>query len=451
MNKKLTAFVTALTAAVSSAVVYSAEDKQEDIVMPTGAAQLEVREIISSQGEPDIMSDADMGLMGEAPSFYGYGSDYGYRDMDKRSSSEERKKCYKDMLERCEMFKTSDANIELSTVNYKDGTSEQVHFLPEVAGKEYAYNLTATELIEVYYTFRNDNPQYYWLSTKVIYGGINEQIILMPCVFDDYADGSKRVSLNLKIDSNVERFINNARELNSKSKYRMAKQVHDDIAGEVNYGYDDQNNPLDTAYAHSIVGVMDGDSSTNAVCEGYAKAYQLVLNALGINNVYVVGIGNGGGHAWNMVELDDRQYYWVDVTWDDQSWGVIYNYFAKGTANFDLHAPFSDEYTGVNFLYELPAVPDSDFEAKPINVTLERKTDTTLGDTVTITTDNYNQNSKMFVAVYDENKIMKNIQAYEYYYGSLDIALDSGTGKEIKVFIFENGTMKPLSYMAQLN
>ncbi|MDD6763730.1 MAG: hypothetical protein PUD92_08940, partial [Clostridiales bacterium] len=208
MNKKLTAFVTALTAAVSSAVVYSAENKQEDIVMPTGAAQLEVREIISSQGGPDIMSDADMGLMGEALSFYGYGSDYGYRDMDKRSSSEERKRCYDDMRERCEMFKTSAENIEWSTVNYNDGTSEQVHFLPEVAGKEYAYNLTATELIEVYYTFRNDNPQYYWLSTKAnrqVIQYINpatnevvmEQIILMPRVFDDYADGSERVRLNL--------------------------------------------------------------------------------------------------------------------------------------------------------------------------------------------------------------------------------------------------------------
>lgn len=457
MNKKLTAFVTALTAAVSSAVVYSAENEQEDIVMPTGAVQLEVREIISSQGVPDIMSDADMGLMGEAPSFYGYGSDYGYRDMDKRSSSEERKRCYDDMRERCEMFKTSAENIEWSTVNYNDGTSEQVHFLPEVAGKEYAYNLTATELIEVYYTFRNDNPQYYWLSNKVIYGGINEQIILMPRVFDDYADGSERVRLNLEIDSNVEGFISNARALNSASKYRMAKRVHDDIVAAVDYGYSDpeKKNPLDTAYAHSIVGVMDGDSSTDAVCEGYAKAYQLVLNALGINNVYVVGIGydsngNGGGHAWNMVELDDRQYYWVDVTWDDQSWGVIYDYFAKGTKNFDSHIPFSYKYTGDDFLYELPAVPEYDFDAKPINVTLERKTDTYLGDTVTITTDNYTQNSKMFVAIYDDNKIMKNIQAYEDYSGSLDIKLDSATGKEIKVFIFENNTMQPLSYMAQL-
>ena len=52
------------------------------------------------------------------------------------------------------------------------------------------------------------------------------------------------------------------------------------------------------------------------VCDSYAKCYQLMLNAAGIECARVTGLGNGGGHAWNAVKLDGA-WYWVDPTWDD--------------------------------------------------------------------------------------------------------------------------------------
>ena len=53
-----------------------------------------------------------------------------------------------------------------------------------------------------------------------------------------------------------------------------------------------------------------------AVCGGYAGAYQLLLQKLGIPCVCVTGYGYGAPHAWCMVFLDGA-YYHVDPTWAD--------------------------------------------------------------------------------------------------------------------------------------
>ena len=45
------------------------------------------------------------------------------------------------------------------------------------------------------------------------------------------------------------------------------------------------------------------------------------MNELGIPCDIVFGTcTNGGGHAWNLVQLDGN-WYQMDVTWDDQSYG----------------------------------------------------------------------------------------------------------------------------------
>lgn len=66
---------------------------------------------------------------------------------------------------------------------------------------------------------------------------------------------------------------------------------------------------------HTGHGAFNGD----AVCEGYAIAAKLMLNDLGIQCDIQTGVcTNGGGHAWNLVELGG-QWYQLDVTWNDGS------------------------------------------------------------------------------------------------------------------------------------
>ncbi|WP_084127325.1 DUF2510 domain-containing protein [Demequina sp. NBRC 110054] len=58
----------------------------------------------------------------------------------------------------------------------------------------------------------------------------------------------------------------------------------------------------------------------SAVCNGYAQAFQLLADAVGLDSVIVTGTADGGVttglHAWNLVQIDD-EWLVVDTTWDD--------------------------------------------------------------------------------------------------------------------------------------
>lgn len=109
--------------------------------------------------------------------------------------------------------------------------------------------------------------------------------------------------------------------------FDKVKAVHDYLVKTVAYdqkNYQKNTIPADsyTAYGALIKKV--------AICDGYTKATQLLLNRLGIENFYVDGYGNGGPHAWNLIKLKN-QYYFMDSTWDDPvsdvKGAVGYKYF----------------------------------------------------------------------------------------------------------------------------
>ena len=56
------------------------------------------------------------------------------------------------------------------------------------------------------------------------------------------------------------------------------------------------------------------------VCEGYARAYKVLCDALEIPCVLVNGYTDSGeAHMWNNVQMDDGKWYAVDATWNDPS------------------------------------------------------------------------------------------------------------------------------------
>ncbi len=85
-----------------------------------------------------------------------------------------------------------------------------------------------------------------------------------------------------------------------------AKALHDWICRKVSYDYGENE-----VYSknHSDGSVFLNDSSQ---CEGYAKAYNLLLHAAGMESWYVAS----KDHAWNVVKLDGH-YFHIDTTWDD--------------------------------------------------------------------------------------------------------------------------------------
>lgn len=104
---------------------------------------------------------------------------------------------------------------------------------------------------------------------------------------------------------------------NSMSDIQKAKALHDWLCNAVDYDYDnkkDMKNHVDySAFLYSTT-----------VCEGYAKAYQHLMQAANIESYYI----SSQDHAWNMIKLNDH-YFHVDTTWDDnEGYGNFsYDYF----------------------------------------------------------------------------------------------------------------------------
>lgn len=88
--------------------------------------------------------------------------------------------------------------------------------------------------------------------------------------------------------------------------------------------------------SHNAYGAL---VSKVCVCQGYAMAYKLLLNEMGVGCIYVSS--DPMNHGWNMVSIEGSWYH-VDVTWDDPTYSdgtddgfdgsVSHEYFLKSDA-----------------------------------------------------------------------------------------------------------------------
>lgn len=95
--------------------------------------------------------------------------------------------------------------------------------------------------------------------------------------------------------------------------FEKVKAIHDYLALNTAYDYDNYLNGALPADSYTAYGAL---VKQIAVCDGYTKAAQLMLNKLGIENSYVFGKSRNDNHSWNMVKLGG-EFYFMDITWDD--------------------------------------------------------------------------------------------------------------------------------------
>lgn len=98
--------------------------------------------------------------------------------------------------------------------------------------------------------------------------------------------------------------------------YEKAKSLYEYLSEHVEYDHAAASGASGALGAPSGQTAYDALVKGRAVCAGYARAYQLLLQRLGIPCVYVSGVANGGGHAW-CAALLDGEWYFVDPTWGD--------------------------------------------------------------------------------------------------------------------------------------
>ena len=178
--------------------------------------------------------------------------------------------------------------------------------------------VSASDVKTAFEAVIGDHPEMFWLETGYSSKYLtNGQCVEIDLKYNSTADDLE--SAKQRFDAAAQNLITGAASLDSN--YEKEKYVHDALASAVNYDLTADMNQ--SAYSALVNG--------KSVCAGYARAYQYLLQQLGIPCYYCTGY-SGGDHAWNIVKLDDG-YYNVDVTWDDAN-TLRYDYFNKTDADF---------------------------------------------------------------------------------------------------------------------
>ena len=186
---------------------------------------------------------------------------------------------------------------------------------------------TKTDLKTVFDAYMRDHPEHFWVGNGYQYNYSPETGIVSSVMPKYILSGSSLRTAKTAFNAAVLDMLRGI--TGSMSEYEREKLLHDRLAEKVVYDGS-------ALYAHSAYGAL---VQGRAVCEGYAKAFQVLLRKAGICSFIITGsginpsTGTPEGHAWNAVRIDGK-YYHVDVTWDDQGENLFYAYFNKSTSEF---------------------------------------------------------------------------------------------------------------------
>ena len=213
-----------------------------------------------------------------------------------------------------------------------------------------------------------DNPMYFGIGgySTILYNGTkkgntgNYTYTLSYLSVDleiDTAHYTSPEDIKAKADAVIEKIA--TIKVNGISYHEKLKSIHDYITNNMVYDMTIAEPNIFDVYGAFVNGLC--------VCEGYAEATKMLCDREGIPCITVVGTGSGGAHKWNMVQMEDGEWYTFDSTWDDQEDYIFYNYFLIGsntkTPNFHseeadstIHIPTGKLFTSANVALSYPTL-----------------------------------------------------------------------------------------------
>ena len=173
---------------------------------------------------------------------------------------------------------------------------------------------TSDDCREIYLnSVLNDHPELFWCKNVFSYSSTGSVFIFYP-------------QYDLTSDEYAEQFWNSANELysmaritSSMTEFEKALALYDVICDTFEYNLNAEHNQ--SAYS--------GIVNRSTVCAGYAKSYVVLLHMAGIEASTITGNADAGSgqerHEWIFLKIDG-EYYYSDITWDDQLYR-LYRYF----------------------------------------------------------------------------------------------------------------------------
>lgn len=175
------------------------------------------------------------------------------------------------------------------------------------------------ELKDIFVAVLYDNSEFFWVDVNYNFIDYGTSIEFSP----NYRfDSSTAEKMSNALDEKIDEIVEDAEKLTTD--YEKELYFHDYVCDVTVYTDETFGEMGDTAYS----ALIDG----KAICEGYSRAMQLLLERAGIRNYLVVGDGvsedGTEAHMWNIVEIDGKNYH-LDATWNDTATenGIGHLYF----------------------------------------------------------------------------------------------------------------------------
>lgn len=183
----------------------------------------------------------------------------------------------------------------------------------------FEYNISADDMADIYYSFATRHPECLVHTELIYYSQKDTNIVVYfepTYIFSNTEDDNAARTLMQK---KVDEYVKLAEQFDSPLEKLL--MIHDEMIK--NYEYDPiientdettgktSQKPSKGTISYHAYGIF---SNNTAVCQGYAQAFYMILNKLGIEADFCKS--ESINHIWNYVKLDGKWYH-VDVTWDE--------------------------------------------------------------------------------------------------------------------------------------
>lgn len=198
--------------------------------------------------------------------------------------------------------------------------------------------ISGDEFSDLFTKFYCSGADLFFLNSDVKYM-IDSQGNVSECYFtyDNYKDSVD--SMRSQIDAEIDKAFEGITD--SMTDAEKLKYLHDYMVE--NTVYDAEAYDCDNVYGALV--------KHRTHCQGFSKTMCMFCDRLGIPSLLVTGDA-GGGHMWNMVQLDGK-WYNLDVTWDDPDHG------SRSFANYFLISDSTISKTHTKDTYvRYPSAPD---------------------------------------------------------------------------------------------
>lgn len=223
-------------------------------------------------------------------------------------------------------------------------------------------------------TYIYDNPEVFYLDVNKMYLNIEKITRGSRVTYNVFInngdqanyleDGYNEQIINARL-AEIENVVAQIKTLAVGNTYEKIEAVHDYIVENTSY-----DTTISMPDIYNVYGTLVRKSS---VCEGYAKAFKLLMDELNIPCVIVIGTatnssGETENHAWNYVQIGNS-WYAVDSTWDDPV--VVgggearpaskYKYFLKGSTTMSKDHTPKMQFTENGRSYTYPSLNIEDY------------------------------------------------------------------------------------------